>query len=171
MIRLTNRQQDSPKRLETYYLRILNGCRKEQLIPIPSTAELVVGRSRRCDLRITNAAVSRMHCRLRLSECGGFYVDDMNSVTGTFVNERPVVGPTTLNVGDVLRIGPVKARVVLGAPATESDLYSIEPRGRALKRPAYTLHGTERSSDLADYSHPMPMETQTGEAEKSIPGS
>ena len=155
MIRFTYRRQDSPKRLQTYSLRILNGCRKGQSISIRSISDFFVGRSRRCDLRIMSTTVSRMHCRLRLSECGALCVYDMNSVTGTFVNDRRVVGPKTLNVGDVLRIGPVKAQVVLGVPATESGRYSFEPlagvhgtgdSGSSPERPTYILHDRELSN-------------------------
>ena len=162
MIQSANEQQEAPQGRAVFSLRILDGGRRGQTISIPSTAGLVVGRSRRCDLRIMSTAVSRMHCRLQLSECGVLRVHDLNSLTGTFVNGRRVVGARTLNDDDVLRIGPLKVRVVV-ATTTELDWYSFEPLRQSsswLYGPdstarSYVLHERELSSHLADCWRPV----------------
>lgn len=150
MIQSTDQQQDSRLSHRTFSLRLLGSYHYGQSISLPASGDFVVGRSRRCDLRIMSASVSRMHCHLRLNEDGALRVADMNSLTGTFVNDRRVDGVTILNDGDILRIGPARVQVVVKHP-TESEWYSFEPlRGASnfdstRQRPAHTIHARELS--------------------------
>src|SRR5260370_28522491 len=68
--------------------------------------ETVVGRRRDCNLRILSAQVSRRHCLLRIRD-GYVYVEDLNSVNGTFINGQRVVGEQVLRPGDHLLLGPL----------------------------------------------------------------
>lgn len=63
----------------------------------------VVGRHEECDIHIDNLGVSRQHARFMRS--GAFYyVEDLNSANGTFVNGDQVKRHN-LNNGDVVGIG------------------------------------------------------------------
>jgi len=68
--------------------------------------ETVVGRRRDCDLRILSAEVSRRHCLLSIAD-GYVIVEDLDSINGTLINGRRVVGKQILRPGDHLEIGPV----------------------------------------------------------------
>jgi pSer/pThr/pTyr-binding forkhead associated (FHA) protein len=68
--------------------------------------ETVVGRRRDCDLRIPAAEVSRRHCLLSITD-GYVIVEDLDSVNGTFINGRRVVGKQVVRPGDHLEIGPL----------------------------------------------------------------
>lgn len=57
-----------------------------------------------------DAGVGRKHARLT-SQSGQVYVDDLNSVNGTFINKQKVIPgqPRPVNNGDELRFGKVAA--------------------------------------------------------------
>ena len=78
----------------------------------------VIGRRRECDLRVSNACVSRQHCRFFLRD-GRVCVEDLRSLNGTFVNEERLREPRPLLDGDVLRVAYVVFKV--RAPVTVDD--------------------------------------------------
>ncbi|MDG2384676.1 MAG: SpoIIE family protein phosphatase [Pirellulaceae bacterium] len=62
-----------------------------------------LGRSPDCHIVADGGAVSRVHARLkRLGET--FFVEDMRSRNGTFVNDQPISGEHRLQPGDVIRV-------------------------------------------------------------------
>jgi len=65
--------------------------------------DVLVGRSRRCDLRLANVSVSREHARLRWKQ-GAYLVEDLGSHNGVFVNDKRV-GEQMLSSGDRVRLG------------------------------------------------------------------
>ena len=69
---------------------------------IPLDPVIVVGRDRRCDVRIESFRVSRRHCRLAL-DGDGVLVCDLGSTNGTQINGRRV-GSGVLRPGDELSI-------------------------------------------------------------------
>jgi serine phosphatase RsbU (regulator of sigma subunit) len=77
--------------------------------------EVVVGRSVRAGLNIPDPALSRMHLKIYRSGANWF-VEDLGSRNGTFLNSDRVTKPRRLDFGDVLAIGssqvvPVPPRV------------------------------------------------------------
>ena len=62
-----------------------------------------------------NAGVSRRHVRI-LRQPDGYYVEDLGSINGTFLNRRRLSpgAPAELKDGDELRLGNIVLRVVLG---------------------------------------------------------
>jgi cell division protein FtsW len=71
--------------------------------------EAVIGRDSGSDIVIPDAFVSARHARLYTSG-EDYFVEDLGSVNGTFINGRPVALPERLLPGDRLQIG----RVTLG---------------------------------------------------------
>jgi serine/threonine protein kinase len=61
------------------------------------------------------AYVSRQHARI-LSDAGGYFLEDLGSANGTFLNDRRLPGgvPTRLRNGDRVRIGKVQCNFTLG---------------------------------------------------------
>ena len=71
---------------------------------IPLTDDIcVLGKHPDADLDIDNPFVSRRHCRIRFQD-QSFYVSDLGSKNGTYVNGARLHGPEekTLNDGDVI---------------------------------------------------------------------
>ena len=75
--------------------------------PIDLTLEdgvfFVIGRDSLCDLPIGEAAISRKHCRI-FRDADNFYLEDLESHNGTFVNDASVTTRRIVH-GDQIRIG------------------------------------------------------------------
>ncbi|MGH7174680.1 MAG: FHA domain-containing protein [Gemmataceae bacterium] len=69
-------------------------------------SEATLGRAVGCSVRIPSKEVSRLHCRLRI-ENGLVFVEDLESVNGTFINGERVNGSEIVHPGDRLSLGSV----------------------------------------------------------------
>jgi two-component system cell cycle response regulator len=73
---------------------------------------LIIGRGDDCTIQIHDHSVSRRHARIE--HCpDGFYVHDLQSTNGSFVNDRPVMD-SLLHDGDYLRVGNCIFRFLAG---------------------------------------------------------
>jgi pSer/pThr/pTyr-binding forkhead associated (FHA) protein len=70
-----------------------------------SAAGGTIGRSRDCDIVLSDPNVSRRHAEVRPSGDGGWTVADLGSTNGVRVNGRPANGPHPLRPGDRLELG------------------------------------------------------------------
>jgi hypothetical protein len=67
--------------------------------------ELTVGRANGCGVPLPDDTfVSTLHARVFRRD-GSFYVEDLGSTNGTFINDRQVTGTVPLQRGDRLQIG------------------------------------------------------------------
>lgn len=116
---------------------------KSYLLDMP---EVVVGRSTRATLRLTHRGVSRRHARLVASN-GAYYVEDLGSVRGTFVNERQIKERTFLNDGDNLKVGRVSFTV-----AFIEDLNAFQgPLERVSRANVPALSADPELADFAEF--------------------
>ena len=82
--------------------------------------EIFIGKEDTCEVKITDAGVSRKHARLARKGTGWF-VEDLGSSNGTYVNfkKRSKNEPTDLSDRDIIFIGRTVAKFWLnGAPRT-----------------------------------------------------
>jgi pSer/pThr/pTyr-binding forkhead associated (FHA) protein len=63
-----------------------------------------IGRGSACAIRLEDTYVSQMHARLADRD-GSWYVEDLGSTNGTYLNERRVQSPVEVHAGDVVRVG------------------------------------------------------------------
>lgn len=63
--------------------------------------ETIVGRDPVCDVPIDSGSVSRRHARI-FQQGNSFYVDDLQSVNGTYLNRDRIRKPTPLSDGDTI---------------------------------------------------------------------
>jgi pSer/pThr/pTyr-binding forkhead associated (FHA) protein len=68
------------------------------------SGSLEVGRGESCSIRLGDTYVSQVHARL-YGEDGGWFVEDLGSTNGTFLNDRRVATPVPVHAGDVVRVG------------------------------------------------------------------
>jgi pSer/pThr/pTyr-binding forkhead associated (FHA) protein len=64
----------------------------------------VIGRDDSCELRLDDTFVSQQHARIFARDTD-WYVEDLGSTNGTFVNEQRLVAPAMLTPGDKIRVG------------------------------------------------------------------
>jgi hypothetical protein len=76
---------------------------------------LSIGRSPEADVRIEDRFASQLHARL-YSRQGSYYVEDLGSTNGTFLNGQMVNGEAHLSDLDQVRIGDTEFRFELDVP-------------------------------------------------------
>jgi putative nucleotidyltransferase with HDIG domain len=74
------------------------------VFPLQPEQTLTVGRTTQCDVQIDDPSVSRRHCTITLVANGLLQVKDLDSINGTFINERPITEATARD-GDLIRLG------------------------------------------------------------------
>jgi pSer/pThr/pTyr-binding forkhead associated (FHA) protein len=67
-------------------------------------ASTTIGRAPECELRIDDTYASQQHARV-FGKGGSWYVEDLGSTNGTFVNEQRLAAPAMLTPGDKIRVG------------------------------------------------------------------
>jgi hypothetical protein len=76
---------------------------------------LTIGRSPEADVRIEDRYASSVHARL-YSRGANYYVEDMNSTNGTYLNGAMLEGEAELTDLDEIRIGDTELRFELQLP-------------------------------------------------------
>lgn len=67
----------------------------------------VIGRASACDLAVPTTNISREHCLLVRRE-DGWWVEDLNSSNGTYVNKAKLDGPRKLGEKDIVKAGAAR---------------------------------------------------------------
>lgn len=96
-----------------------NGPNAGQRYPL-NAPRIEVGRHPDCDIQVDVGAVSRRHAAF-LDIGGQYYVEDLNSRNGTFVNNEIVRGRHRLQQGDWIQVCDVKFRFGDGKPGLLDD--------------------------------------------------
>ena len=65
---------------------------------------LQVGRADACQIKLGDTYISQFHARLFLRD-GTWYIEDLGSTNGTYLNQRKLTGPSEVHAGDVVRLG------------------------------------------------------------------
>ncbi len=66
--------------------------------------QLQIGRADACQVQLADTYVSQFHARIYPRD-GGWYVEDLGSTNGTYLNQRRITAPAELRAGDHLRVG------------------------------------------------------------------
>ena len=77
-------------------------------LPDPTT---VIGRDESCEIQIVDEMISRRHTQISCREeqdVRRFFIADLQSANGVFVNGRQVAEEIELNDGDTIKIGESK---------------------------------------------------------------
>lgn len=90
---------------QAYIITNLVNCKTQQLFQPQKT--WIIGRDRRLSLSVRDPWMSRYHAAIRYVEKEGFYLVDLNSTNGSFVNGEPVYQRLLLKDGDQIRLGSV----------------------------------------------------------------
>src|SRR5436853_7027248 len=119
-------------------LQVRSGSLENQEIELTPDA-MTGGRSSACNIRIGDAGVSSKHAKI-WCEDGEYYLMDLGSTNGTFVNDKDV-DRERLTDGDVITFGMTKAAFVGDKPKARvnparAPQRGAPPPGRAAAPPA-----------------------------------
>jgi pSer/pThr/pTyr-binding forkhead associated (FHA) protein len=67
---------------------------------------LQIGRAEACQVRLEDTYISSFHARIFRRD-DGWYVEDLGSTNGTYLNQRRVTSPAELRAGDRLKVGKI----------------------------------------------------------------
>ena len=85
-----------------------------------STTPFILGRAPHCNLVLDEPLASRQHAEI-LQESGRFFLRDMQSRNGTFLNGQRLTGRGLLNDGDEMAIGNARLKFVWEVDSTGSE--------------------------------------------------
>ena len=140
---------------------------------IPKDIELTgeplsIGRSREADIPLLDDKVSRVHCGIRLSD-GEFYIKDLKSRNGTFVNGARVEDTAKLKAGDRIQIGSTV--FVLESASNQEDAKKAmgNVQNEMADGKGYTTILKEIVEDIAPPAAPAPEEKPAAPAAAGRP--
>ncbi|HZI15369.1 MAG TPA: FHA domain-containing protein [Myxococcus sp.] len=116
------------------FLYVERGPGAGQLVPVKQ-GSLVLGRSSSADLRLQHPSISRRHAQLH-RRGDRFFLKDLSSQNGTFLNRARVTAEVELKPGDEISMGSALLRLrgpgggtpALGIPAIITDTEVPYPR-------------------------------------------
>src|SRR5690348_5342707 len=85
-------------------LVFVNGPYSGKSVTLQPDRRIIIGRGRETDLPLDDETLSRRHCMVIFEE-GHFYVDDLDSINGTFVNGSRITERTELQEFDRVFFG------------------------------------------------------------------
>jgi pSer/pThr/pTyr-binding forkhead associated (FHA) protein len=71
---------------------------------VPLQDSLTIGRAATSDVVVSDTYVSNVHARIFRRD-GGWWLEDLGSTNGTYVNRTRVSAPTAIGPGDEVRLG------------------------------------------------------------------
>jgi len=66
--------------------------------------QLQIGRAEACQIQLGDNYASQFHARI-FNKDGQWFVEDLGSTNGTYVNQRRITAPAEVRAGDKVRIG------------------------------------------------------------------
>jgi pSer/pThr/pTyr-binding forkhead associated (FHA) protein len=72
--------------------------------------EVIIGREPNCDFHLDDQTVSSQHARLSYHS-QQWWLEDLASTNGTFLNDEAVSTPVVITHGDELRLGQLAIRI------------------------------------------------------------
>lgn len=85
-----------------------------------TTATILIGRDPACECNLEEITISSKHARLYY-DLSQWWVEDMHSTNGTYLNQEAVTSPMVLTDGDILRCGQITFVIGLESLSNESS--------------------------------------------------
>jgi adenylate cyclase len=99
----------------------LSGPGGDRNVPLLGASSWKLGRASQSSIVVDDELVSRVHAMIQRTDAGEYYLIDMGSRNGSFVNDKRVSTPVTLKDGDRLSIG--HARIVFHNPLESANTF------------------------------------------------
>ena len=109
---------------QSYELKMRSGPNPGMTFPLEQE-EILLGRDLANDITIGDPEVSRRHARFFMRD-DNFFVEDLGSTNGTFLNGERISSPKQLRVGDVITLGE-NVVLVFEKPSVDLDATTVTP--------------------------------------------
>jgi pSer/pThr/pTyr-binding forkhead associated (FHA) protein len=76
-----------------------------------TTEPISIGRTSDSDIQIVDEKASRLHCGIRCWD-GEYFLKDLNSKNGTFLNNEQISDIVQLHPGDIIRVGTTTLQLI-----------------------------------------------------------
>lgn len=157
-------------------LIVVGGVADQKEVTLKSLP-LTIGRGREAALTLSHSLVSRSHCKI-FADNGLLQVEDLNSLNGTYVNNKKIDGIQTLEPGQLLTLGNVTFRAIYGtkneqgqtalpnepASSSDTDASGMEYDTDHDKPPIGLQEDTDWVSNVAPVSEGKPSEDKPAAA-------
>ena len=91
----------------TISIKILHGIESQRFF---TQSEIMIGRDSHCDLSLIDETMSAHHARL-VHHHGQWWLEDLNSTNGTFLNREKLHTPAVIITGDEFKCGNTRFTV------------------------------------------------------------
>jgi hypothetical protein len=122
---------------------LVNGRRGTKVVPLAEDRPLVIGRKGK--LRIDDRQISRQHARV-VRRDDAWYVEDLGSKNGTFINQVRVKRTERVEPGDTIRIGNT-SMIVRQAPPPPPPPSGLPARAAAPRPTSLEIPDRNRSGE------------------------
>ena len=85
---------------------IIRDAKGKKLSTKKLAGTMQIGRDPSCDIRPEDSYLSQFHAKLYAND-GVWYVEDLGSTNGTYLNQNRLTGPVEIHAGDTLRVGEI----------------------------------------------------------------
>lgn len=104
-------------RVQAYLVETASGLR-HPLVDHLTTIGRLAADGPEATVAIDDPYLSRQHAQILLNDGHGWLVD-LDSANGSFVNARPIAGPTALRPGDLISLGTTQLSFEAATPAED----------------------------------------------------
>ncbi len=139
-------------------LEVLDGPDKGKIHAIERD-ETVLGRLAYCDIVVPQKSVSRQHTRI-LQTGGEYFVEDMHSTNGTFLNGKRIRARTQLSDQDLIRVYNV-SMLFRHTQSAESAPKAVGPSSGAVA-------SSDEDSDSLETEEPSSQTTMTAAIRRNV---
>ena len=130
-----------------YRLRVFPSQGEDFEIPLVDESTLI-GRVSDSDLVVKDRFLSRQHARLR-RQGNQFWIEDLGSANGTWVNDRRVEEPTEIHPGDEIRLSTSYITLLSDGLETPTPPHDPVTEHNTSYRRATDLIDSDSATDLA----------------------
>lgn len=136
---------------------------------VVSEALVTIGREPERDVYLPDESVSRLHAQI-VRQRDGYFVSDLRSSNGTFLNGRQLTAPALLSAGDVLRLGEIELRCVAAVGSSAASSWTTGLDAVNVVSGDVTQANSSTTQALDPLSSQNPRQA-TGEQTQPPPGS
>lgn len=118
----------------------------------------LIGRSVQCDMQLSDNQISRTHVEIIPDQLGNWWIHDLGSTNGTYINFVRTTQPTLLKNGDRINIGKYEIFFLVAVINVEENIINPPPFDEEIPKetkPYYFAHISFRAANRNgdDYDH------------------